>query len=289
MRSNIIQMLLNASSGKGGGSNSDPVKPESEWTIVHFLFDNVDKQYSKLNRVAFKVKTDDGSNKYYYVQYAKCLHGGTSVTPCPRAGCYGFADLLDFQTYAENGNMSYFDWGKCTHKINFSETDPDGRPMVFMLANNKAYLDTNATTVPSRIFSWSSEWDSYSYGAFYCRSYASESRVPEAIKFPNNIDVTEYKFTNLFTVGIKVSPSKLDSVMFAIPGLYQTRVNLAVIQNNSSTPEELQDAWLKFFNETDYAKLGKTDFSKDRLMKLVKEQADIEFYSETDNFGLTLK
>ena len=77
--------------------------------------------------------------------------------------------------------------------------------------------------------------------------------------------------------------------MFAIPGLYQTRVNLAVIQNNSSTPEELQDAWLKFFNETDYKKLGKTDFSKDRLMKLVKEQADIDFYSETDYFGLTLK
>ena len=36
MRSNIIQMLLNASSGKGG---SDPVKPESDWTIVHFVFD----------------------------------------------------------------------------------------------------------------------------------------------------------------------------------------------------------------------------------------------------------
>ena len=34
MRSNIIQMLLNASSGKGG---SDPVKPSSEWTIVHFF------------------------------------------------------------------------------------------------------------------------------------------------------------------------------------------------------------------------------------------------------------
>ena len=33
MRSNIIQMLLNASSGKGGSS---PSQPESEWTIVHF-------------------------------------------------------------------------------------------------------------------------------------------------------------------------------------------------------------------------------------------------------------
>ena len=286
MRSNIIQMLLNASSGKGGSS---PVKPESKWTIVHFLFDNVDKQYSKLNRVAFKVKTDDGSNKYYYVRYAKCLRSGVFEETRPRAGCYGFADLLDFQTYEKNGNMSDFNWRQNVDKINFSETDPDGRPMVFMLANNKAYLDNNATTVPSRIFSWSSEWDSYSYGAFRCEWYASESRVPEAIKFPNNIDVTEYKFTNLFTVGIKVPPSKLDSVMFAIPGVYQTRVNLAVIQNNSSTPEELQDAWLKFCNETDYKKLDKTDFSKDRLMKLVKEQADIVFYSETDIFGLTLK
>ena len=254
-----------------------------------FLFDNIDKQYSTLNRVAFKVKTDDGSNKYYYVRYAKCLHGGTSRDPFPRAGCYGFADLLDFQTYKENGNMSNFYWDQCIDKINFSETDPDGRPMVFMFANNKAYLDTGSTTIPSRIFSWSSEWSSYNYGAFRCEWYASESRVPEAIKFPNNIDVTEYKFTNLFTVGIKVPPSKLDSVTIAIPGLHQTRVNLAVIQNNSSTPEELQDAWLKFFNETDCKKLGKTDFSKDRLMKLVKEQADIDFYSETDNFGLTLK
>ena len=34
MRSNIIQMLLNASSGKGGSS---PGQPESEWTIVHLL------------------------------------------------------------------------------------------------------------------------------------------------------------------------------------------------------------------------------------------------------------
>ena len=254
-----------------------------------FLFDNVDKQYSRLNRVAFKVKTDDGSNKYYYVRYAKCLKGDDSSDPRPRAGCYGFADLLDFQTYNENGNMSSFHSQQNVDKINFSETDPDGRPMVFMLANNKVNLNTNSTTIPSRIFSWSSSWGSYNYGAFYCQSYASESRVPEVIKFPNNIDVTEYKFTNLFTVGIKVSPSKLDSVMFAIPGLYHTRVNLAVIQNNSSTPEELQDAWLKFFNETDCKKLGKTDFSKDRLMKLVKEQADIDFYSETDNFGLTLK
>ena len=287
MRSNIIQMLLNASSGKGGSS---PSQPESEWTIVHFLFDNADKQYSHLNRVAFKVTTDDGSNKYYYVRYAKCLYGNVSGHDrAKRAGCYGFADLLDFQTYAENGNMSNFYWGECKHEINFSETDPDGRPMVFMLANNKAYLDNSATTIPSRIFSWSSKWSSYNYGAFRCEWYASESRVPEAIKFPNNIDVTEYKFTNLFTVGIKVPPSKLDSVTIAIPGLYQTRVNLAVIQNNSSTPEELQDAWLKFCNETDYRKLGKTDFSKDRLMKLVKEQADIDFYSETDNFGLTLK
>ena len=246
-----------------------------------------DRQYSKLNRVAFKLKPSDGSNKYYYVKYAKCLKMDTNSNPRPRAGCYGFADLLDFQTYNDGGNLSAY--GEVSEKIDFSETDPDGSPMVFMFANNDIYLDGGSTTLPSRIFSWNSEWSSYHRGAFYCECYADDYRVPEEIKFPSNIDVSGYKFTNLFTVGIKVPPSKLDSVTVAVPGLYHTKVNFAAIQDNSSTPEELQDTWLKLFNSTDYRKLGKTDFSKDRLMKLVEAQADIEFYSETDNFGLTIQ
>ena len=60
MRSNIIQMLLNASSNKGG---SNPGQPESDWTIVHLLMVLHSSQKS-VRGVTFK----DKSGKYYYVR-----------------------------------------------------------------------------------------------------------------------------------------------------------------------------------------------------------------------------
>ena len=39
MRSNIIRVLLNDSSGKGSSDPVKPSQPESEWTIVHFVFE----------------------------------------------------------------------------------------------------------------------------------------------------------------------------------------------------------------------------------------------------------
>ena len=70
MRSNIIQMLLNASSGKGGSS--------SEWTIVHLL-GKYHPSSSAMRCVTFK----DKSGKYYYVPGLDSNYGA-----------YGFADLL---------------------------------------------------------------------------------------------------------------------------------------------------------------------------------------------------
>ena len=63
MRSNIIQMLLNASSGKGGSS---PGQPSSDWTIVHLLgkygiyerlvyIINKDAKYLRATNVMFRV------------------------------------------------------------------------------------------------------------------------------------------------------------------------------------------------------------------------------------------
>ena len=85
MRSNIIQMLLNASSGKGG---SDPGQPSSEWTIVHLLGKS-HLSTSAMRGVTFK----DKSGKYYYVRSA---YDVTQTVPGldSNYGAYGFADLL---------------------------------------------------------------------------------------------------------------------------------------------------------------------------------------------------
>ena len=85
MRSNIIQMLLNASSGKGG---SDPGQPSSEWTIVH-LIGKYHPSSQPMRCVTFK----DKSGKYYYVRSA---YDVTQKVPGldTNYGAYGFADLL---------------------------------------------------------------------------------------------------------------------------------------------------------------------------------------------------
>ena len=85
MRSNIIQMLLNASSGKGGSS---PGQPSSEWTIVHW-FGKYHSSSQPIRGVTFK----DKSGKYYYVQAA---YNVTQKVPSHDSnyGAYGFTDLL---------------------------------------------------------------------------------------------------------------------------------------------------------------------------------------------------
>ena len=88
MRSNIIQMLLNASSGKKGGG-SDPVKPESEWTVVHFLMDNV----PDVNCITFKTK----EGKWYY---GTELRDKNSGAPDYTNFATGFGELLPWQSNA---------------------------------------------------------------------------------------------------------------------------------------------------------------------------------------------
>ena len=93
MRSNIIQMLLNASPGKGGSS---PSQPESEWTIVHFLAGDVpDITKIQISHFTFKTKT----GKYYHLQQCtavKDFRGGEAqwLDNASRI-IYGFVDLLN--------------------------------------------------------------------------------------------------------------------------------------------------------------------------------------------------
>ena len=61
MRSDIIQMLLNASSGKGGSDPVKPGQPSSDWTIVHFLTKQAEVE---INGVSFKKKNQ---SEFFYI------------------------------------------------------------------------------------------------------------------------------------------------------------------------------------------------------------------------------
>ena len=92
MRSNIIQMLLNASSGKGGSSPvkpDQPSQPESEWTMVHFLMDNV----PDVNCITFKTK----EGKWYY---GTELRGAGGNKPSYTNVATGFGELSPWQSNA---------------------------------------------------------------------------------------------------------------------------------------------------------------------------------------------
>ena len=131
MRSNIIQMLLNASSGKGGSS---PGQPESEWTIVHFLAGEVpDIRKTQISHFTFKTKT----GKYYHLQQCNAVidYRGSSSMAYDYSSriIYGFVDLLNSGSQ-ETGV-------KCISDVNLNtwdsseifKKDPSGRPMLFAI------------------------------------------------------------------------------------------------------------------------------------------------------------
>ena len=134
MRSNIIQMLLNASSGKGGSS---PGQPSSEWTIVHLLMVNQSSQKS-MRGVTFK----DKSGKYYYVRSA---YDVTQKVPGhdTNYGAYGFADLLPWQ----GATTAVTSLGS-KETIDLETKDSNGRPKAICLINSLYY----SNGLPRHIF-----------------------------------------------------------------------------------------------------------------------------------------
>ena len=250
MRSNIIQMLLNASSNKGGGSNpGQPDQPSSEWTIVHFLMDNT----CGVNCVTFKTK----EGKWYYgTDLGRKNSGGPDYTNFAT----GFGELLPWQSNAFSA--TYGDSFSLKEDA-LDKVDPDGRPLLFAITgqNDINYLFEGLFSVED---------------AKYYKSYTSNA-WPKCT-LPDGNTFTCW----VLSVGIKVPASKLDSVTIKLTSSAET-ANLYVIQDKNPDPKGQLDKLLN------WNKWTKTDFSKDRLIKHIEYSKNINLYSETDNFGLTIQ
>ena len=252
MRSNIIQMLLNASSGKGGSS---PGQPSSEWTIVHFLLGKGTGYHNRVSKICFRTKSEDISRKYYY-----CKAGKSVKNTSDAEGFYGFADISPYIAANSEGLMVT---QTEADKIDLAEKDSNGRPMMLAFVNGKTNMpDDNLlfTNVFSTPYDSSREWVWYTV----------ELEPNNSILPDGSTKTIEYDLC----VAINVRASELDSVTIQS----QAPIYYA-IQDQSSTIKELVNNW-----ETNSC--PKTDFSKDRLIKVLDSEY---YYSETDNFGLTIQ
>ena len=251
MRSNIIQMLLNASSGKGGSS---PGQPESEWTIVHLL-GKLHTFSSPERGVTFK----DKSGKYYYVRAA---YDVTQKVPGldTNCGAYGFADLLPWQgatTTVENLGSK--------ETIDLETKDPNNRPKAIFLINSYHYYSYSDSS-PRHIFNTDGSG-----------SYRPGSTTSNGNKTCTLPDGSTDAIAADATVAIQVPPGQIVSITF-----WSEYDQFYIVQDKSMTIEENVNNW-KMIGYT------KIDFSRDRLMKWVPEGSNCKFFSETDDFGLTIQ
>ena len=252
MRSNIIQMLLNASSGKGGsspGQPDQPSQPESEWTMVHFLMDNV----PGVNCITFKTK----EGKWYYgTEVGDAVGNKNSYTNAAT----GFGELLPWQS----NTFSYIKGDDFETKMEIlDKVDPKGRPLLFAITGQNG-----------------DNW--FSDGLF-----SVEDAKHFNSRTTNSWPACTLPDGNIFTgwvlsVGIKVPASKLDSVTIKLASSAET-ANLYVIQDKNPDPKGQLAKLL------DWTVWTKTDFSNDRLIKHTQYTHNINLYSETDNFGLTIQ
>ena len=240
MRSNIIQMLLNASSGKGGSS--------SEWTIVHLL-GKYHPSTSAMRCVTFK----DKSGKYYYVQAAyDVTHSNSSLEI---NGAYGFADLLPWQGAA----TAVTSLGS-KETIDLETKDSNNRPKAICLVNY------GAGGTQRNVFNTDG---SNSSSICVARGNASNwSTLPDGSSVVIGTDTT---------VAIQVPPGQIVSMT-----CWSDVKEAWIVQDQSMTIEENVNNW----KTIGYTKL---DFSRDRLMKHIPVGSKCEFFSETDDFGLTIQ
>ena len=243
-------MLLNASSGKGGSS---PGQPSSEWTIVHLLGKYHPSSWP-MRCVTFK----DKSGKYYYVRAA---YDVTQEVPGHDAnyGAYGFADLLPWQGAA----TAVTSLGS-KETIDLETKDPNNRPKAISLINS-VYVSSGS---PRHIFNTDGS-TSYLPGR-----YTSNSNYGKTTTLPGGSTDAIYSDT---TVAIQVPPEQIVSMTY-----WSEYDQFYIVQDQSMTIEE---------NVNNWKSLGftKIDFSRDRLMKWVPVGSNCKFFSETDDFGLTIQ
>ena len=248
-------MLLNASSGKGGSSPvkpDQPSQPESEWTMVHFLMDNV----PDVNCITFKTK----EGKWYYGTELSSASSALPGKPDYTNFATGFGELSPWQS---NAFGATYGTSYTLKKDTLDAVDPKGRPLLFAITgqNDDNYLFKGIFSVED---------------AKYYDSFTS-NRWPTCT-LPDGNTFTGW----VLSVGIKVPASKLDSVTIKLTSSAET-ANLYVIQDKNPDPK---GQLAKLLNWTVWTK---TDFSKDRLIKHIEYSKNINLYSETDDFGLTIQ
>ena len=268
MRSNIIRVILNDSSGKGG---SDPVKPESDWTIVHFVFD---KKSVHVNAISFK---DKESSKFYYVRSCNISSVASSSGyefACP----YGFANLEDFVVYGSSDADKKIPTLAETGDIDFSAKDPDGRPLMLSL-----------NTADERNIYYYHNEVIYTFAASYNNPGAIEGVNHYASMYDYWVGINEIVNPDgttssgsfaIITAAINLPASKLDYMTLNVDyrSKWDSPPNWMLIQDQSSNIKDLYNNWKQ-------TRIYKTDFSKDHL--ITSGRSFPFFYSATDNHGVS--
>ena len=148
-------------------------------------------------------------------------------------------------------------------KIDLAEKDSNGRPMMLAFVNGKTDMSDD-NLLFKNVFSTKCAWQE-EFVWYTVELKPSDSILPDGSTKTIEFDLC---------VAINVRASELDSVTI------QSRAPIYyAIQDQSSTIKELVNNW-----ETNSC--PKTDFSKDRLIKVLDSEY---FYSETNNFGLTIQ
>ena len=261
MRSNIIQMLLNASSGKG---SSSPGQPESDWTIVHFLAGDVDVTGgTQISHFTFKTKT----GKYYHLQQCNAVidnRGQSLAIDDTSRIIYGFVDLLNSGSQ-ETGvklisevNLNRWDSSEIFKK------DPSGRPMLFAMTPKGWYGSGHQL---EHLFATNGEFNKPYQG-----SSNPTTILPDGSSFSSTYGLT--------SIGINVPKSQLERVTICTTNVYN---KWYLIQDQTSTPAEL----LKTFSDTHYPKL---DFSSDKFIFKHETADNFSCWGATEkDYDLTLK
>ena len=262
MRSNIIQMLLNASSGKGGSS---PGQPSSEWTIVHFLAGDMDSvTETRISHFTFKTKT----GKYYHLQQCNAVIDNrgqsTSIDESGRI-IYGFVDLLNSGSQETGVKLISEVQLNMWDSSDIFKKDPSGRPMLFAMTPKGFYGGSDNTL--EHLFATNGEFNRPQGGALNPTTI-----LPDGSSLSSTYGLT--------SIGINVPKSQLERVTICTTHVYN---KWYLIQDQTSTPAEL----LKTFSSTHYPKL---DFSGDKFIFKHETRDDFSCWGATEkDYDLTLK
>ena len=272
MKDFIIQALLNAgtkknNSGSTGGSSD---QPESDWTIVHFLFDAT---AVNVNAISFK---DKESSKFYYVR--SCNISSVTLASGYKFACpYGFANLEDFIVYGSSDAENKLPVLAGTDEINFDTKDSDGHPLMLLISSLGA-RPADYFEEAKYVFSVSyNNPSSISGSNWYANKMESWLSIEEITRPDGTISSGSFA---VITAAINLPASKLDYLTLHVDyrSQWDRTPNWMLIQDQSSNIKDLYNNWKQNH-------VYKTDFSKDHL--ITSGRSFPFFYSATENNGIS--